>query len=256
MEMNKQMKHQKKAVMLLGFIIFVIISVLTGAYVLYYNGKSDIMIHPEYREGQIRVACVGDSITYGYGIKNQPENNYPIFLGELLGDGFQVCNFGNIRVTVQPDGDQPYIKTYTYRDSVEYPADILIFMMGTNDAKKLNWQGADKFREDYLALLDDYVSAKNPPKVYLCSPATALFPEGETQGASTYGIQPLVVDEISVIVREIAEERGYGFIDINAATDDRRDLYGKDLIHPNYDGARLIASTVYAYLAKDGTVTK
>lgn len=252
MEMNKQMKHQKKAVMLLGFIIFVIISVLTGAYVLYYNGKSDLMIHPQYREGQIRIACVGDSTTYGYGIKNQPENNYPIFLGELLGDGFQVCNFGNIRVTVQPDGDQPYIKTYTYRDSVEYPADILIFMLGTNDAKKLNWQGADKFERDYVALLDSYLQSEQPPEVYLCSPVAALFPEGESKGATTYGIQPLVVKEISAIVERIAEERGYGFIDMNSATDSRYDLYGKDLIHPNYDGAMLMANTVYGQLVSDG----
>ena len=245
------MNRKKKLKIFLCFFTLVILITVIVGYVLYYNGKSDIMTHPEYREGQIRVACVGDSITYGYGLKNQPENSYPIFLSELLGDDYHVCNFGNIRVTVQPDGDQPYIKTYTYRDSVEYPADILIFMMGSNDAKKCNWEGADKFREDYLALLDDYIQVENPPVVYLCSPAAALFPEGESEGSTTYGIQPLVVDEIADIVRDIAEERGYGFIDINAVTAGRRDLYSKDLIHPNYDGVMLIAETVYSHLSDE-----
>lgn len=235
----------------LSFILFVAIAVSIGAYVLYYNGKSDIMAHPEYCEGQIRVACVGDSTTYGYGLKNQPENSYPIFLGELLGEDYHVCNFGNIRVTVQPDGDQPYIKTYSYRDSVDYPADILIFMMGANDAKLLNWQGEDKFRKDYLTLLDSYTKVENPPTVYLCSPVAALFPEGKTEGVSSYGIQPIVIKEISNIVREIAVERGYGFIDMNSVTDGRYDLYGKDLVHPNYDGAKLMAQTVYEHITTE-----
>lgn len=249
--MNQQMKHFKSIRFTITFFVIVILCVLTGAYVLYYEGKSDIMEHPPYREGQIRVACVGDSITYGYGLKNQPENSYPIFLAELLGENYHVCNFGNIRVTVQPDGDQPYVKTYTYRDSLEYPADILIFMMGTNDAKKINWQGAEKFRRDYLALLDDYVKVEKPPKVYLCAPVSALFPEGESNGSTTYGIQPHVVKEIAGIVRKIAEERGYGFIDMNTITDNRYDLYSKDLIHPNYDGAKLIANTVYNHLSNN-----
>ena len=248
------MNRKKKLKIFLSlFTLTILITVIIG-YVLYYNGKSDIMTHPEYREGQIRVACVGDSTTYGYGLKNQPENSYPIFLSELLGDDYHVCNFGNIRVTVQPDGDQPYIKTYTYRDSVEYPADILIFMMGANDAKKINWQGADKFRKDYLALLDDYIQVDNPPKVFLCAPVAALFPEGQTEGATTYGIQPLVIEEISEIVRGIAEERGYGFIDLNSVTSGRYDLYSKDLVHPNYDGVQLMAHTVYDYLINEGGI--
>ena len=252
--MNQQMKsHKKLKIFLSLFTVAILITVIIG-YVLYYNGKSDIMVHPEYREGQIRVACVGDSTTYGYGLKNQPENSYPIFLGELLGDNYHVCNFGNIRVTVQPDGDQPYIKTYTYRDSIEYPADILIFMMGANDAKKINWESGNKFRKDYLALLDDYIQGDNPPKVFLCSPVAALFPEDKTEGTTTFGIQPLVIEEISDIVREIAEERGYGFIDMNAVTRSRRELYSDDLVHPNYDGAQLIAHTVYDYLVTEGGI--
>ena len=32
----------------------------------------------------IKVACVGDSVTYGYGIENTEENSYPAQLQQLL----------------------------------------------------------------------------------------------------------------------------------------------------------------------------
>ena len=35
----------------------------------------------------IRVACVGDSITYGAAIKNRAANCYPTVLGKQLGKG-------------------------------------------------------------------------------------------------------------------------------------------------------------------------
>ena len=41
-----------------------------------------------------RVACVGDSITFGAGVKNRGKNCYPAVLGNLLGEGYEVRNFG------------------------------------------------------------------------------------------------------------------------------------------------------------------
>ena len=38
----------------------------------------------------IRVACVGDSITYGAGIKDRKNHNYPLVLGKSLGEKFEV----------------------------------------------------------------------------------------------------------------------------------------------------------------------
>ena len=43
-------------------------------------------LHPPVKpeEGKIRVACVGDSITYGFLVAGQPFNNYPAQLEKLL----------------------------------------------------------------------------------------------------------------------------------------------------------------------------
>ena len=42
----------------------------------------------------IRVACIGNSITYGVGTRNPAKDSYPAVLGQMLGDGYEVRNFG------------------------------------------------------------------------------------------------------------------------------------------------------------------
>ena len=42
---------------------------------------------------KIRVACVGDSITFGAGVQNRGENNYPKVLGGILGDKFEAMYY-------------------------------------------------------------------------------------------------------------------------------------------------------------------
>ena len=37
-----------------------------------------------------KVACVGNSVTYGYGHKNPAETSYPTQLQQLLGDDYEV----------------------------------------------------------------------------------------------------------------------------------------------------------------------
>lgn len=38
----------------------------------------------------IRVACVGNSITFGAGIANRDRDSYPSVLGQMLGRGYEV----------------------------------------------------------------------------------------------------------------------------------------------------------------------
>src|SRR2546430_3836524 len=60
----------------------------------------------DYR-GTIRLACVGDSITYGVGVENRQSNCYPVVLGKLLGSRVAVRNFGASRATLLKQGDKP-----------------------------------------------------------------------------------------------------------------------------------------------------
>ena len=238
-------KKNKTLITLLAIILICGIAVFSF---MFFNGLSGIRLNPEYKEGQIKVALVGDSVTYGHSIKNWPKNNYPALLSEALGNEYCVKSYGVSGSTVQPDGDQPYNETKAYIWSHDYEADIIVLMLGSNDSKPENWNGAEKFREEYQKLLDSYKQAENEPTILICTPPTAYYPDGVTEGLSNYDIQPDIIEEIVEIVKNIAKENECMIIDVNDLTDGRRELFGKDNVHPNNDGAKEIAEIVYDYI--------
>ena len=230
------------------FMLIIFALILTGLAVfgvLYSKGLTDISPSPKYNGEEIKVACVGDSVTYGYGIKGWKKNNYPAVLSRLLGEKYHVANFGISGSTVQDTGDQPYTATEAYKSSLEYEADILIFMLGSNDSKPENWTDEEKFLAFYNSLLDSYLQKDKKPTVYLCTVATANYPEGITSGLTNYDVQPKYVEVAAELIRGVAEERGYPLIDINNLTENRRELFGKDNVHPNAEGAETIATAIY-----------
>ena len=241
------MKNNKVKNVLTVLLILTVSGLLVFGY-MFFNGLSGIRLNPKYKDGQIKVALVGDSVTYGHSIKNWPKNNYPTLLSDMLGDDYCVMSFGVSGSTVQPDGDQPYDLTKAYLWSHKYEADIIVLMLGSNDSKPENWKGAEKFKEEYLSLYDSYTSALTPAKMILCTPPTAYYPDGITEGLSNYDIQPDIIEDIADIVREVADEKGCSLIEINDLTENRRDLFGKDNVHPNNDGAKAIAEAVYEYI--------
>lgn len=238
---------KKKGIKILAVMLAVILVLGLGGFsYLFLNGLSGLHIRTEVQGGQIKVACVGDSITYGHGVTPWHKNNYPAVLQELLGNGYNVQNFGVSGTTVHSTGDQPYIETDVYKESIEYDPDILVFMLGSNDSKPENWTNAETFKKEYFALLDTYITEENSPEIYLGIPARAFYEdESQTSGLASYDIQGDIVEEIGGIVKEIAAERGYKYIDIYELTKDHPELFVSDLVHPNADGAKAIAEEMY-----------
>ena len=99
-----------------------------------------------------KLACVGDSITWGFTIVNRGKYSYPAVLQQLLGEGFEVRNFGHNDAAARFDADTPYVSKKAYRDSLAWEPDIVLLMLGTNDTKPWNWNPGI-FREDYLRLV-------------------------------------------------------------------------------------------------------
>ena len=95
---------------------------------LYFKMLSGVRF---YKNGKdtIKVACVGDSVTYGYGTSIWPKNNYPFILGNLLGDEYTVNNYGFCGYCVQSDSNKPYSSKSPYKKSLEFEPDIVIFML-------------------------------------------------------------------------------------------------------------------------------
>ena len=99
-------------------LVIIILFLMVGFTYLYFNGLSGVAQTSDPEPGQIKVACVGDSITYGHGIQNWPKNNYPVLLQELLGDDYHVQSFGVSGRAVQDNSDQPYRALPHYEESV------------------------------------------------------------------------------------------------------------------------------------------
>ena len=231
------------------FLIILLILVLivaAGFAYLYFNGMSGMANTTEAKEGQIKVACAGDSTTYGHGVSNWPQNNYPAILQNLLGDKYHVNNYGVSSFAVQESADRSYRTLPHYQESLAYDADYVVFMMGSNDSKPENWKGADAFRADLLTLLDSYGDAE----IILCTLPSAFFLEGQIEGVTNHDIQPLIVNEIAEITREVAAERGYTLVDIHALTAQHPEWFSKDGVHPSNEGAAAIAQAVCEVLTE------
>ena len=95
---------------------------------LYFKMLSGIRF---YKNGidTIKEACVGDSVTYGYGISNWQKNNYPFILESFLGDEYTVNNHGFCGYCVQRDGNKPYSSKSPYKKSLEFETNTVIFML-------------------------------------------------------------------------------------------------------------------------------
>ena len=187
----------------------------------------------------IRVACVGDSITFGHGTEPREEKNYPHLMQSLLGDNWQVQNFGVSGSIAQSVGDLPYTSTPEFLESLAFDPDVLVLMLGTNDSKAHNWTAPETYRADYEALIAEYLEANPDIQIVLCTCA-AVFD-------NSYDIRESRVNIMNNIVRSLAEERGYSLVDVHTLTMENPQWF-PDGVHPDNDGAAAIAEAVAAVL--------
>ena len=190
---------------------------------------------------KVRVACIGDSITFGHGIEDREKNSYPAVLGKLLGDKYEVRNFGVSSSTLMDSGDEPYTKRKAYKDALAFEPNIVVIKLGTNDSKPHNWKKADDFERDYAKFVGSFQKLDSKPTVYLCTPAPAF--EGN------FGItEKVVAGEVKPKIEALGKELKLTVIDVHAALAERPKLF-PDRIHPNAAGAKILAETVFKVLA-------
>jgi lysophospholipase L1-like esterase len=190
--------------------------------------------------GTVRVACVGDSITYGSGVENREVNNYPVVLGKLLGPRFKVRNFGVGGATLLKKGDKPYWNAPEFQAVSEFQPQVILLKLGTNDSKPQNWKHGDEFADDLRALLDHFASLPSQPKIWVCLPV----PVYETR----WGINETTVkNEIIPAIGQVAKEKNVPTIDLHLALSDRPQFF-PDKIHPNAVGAAMMAMTIFTAL--------
>jgi len=202
----------------------------------------------------IRVACIGDSITQG--------SAYPYDLWEMLGSRapFTIGNYtlypitinfvpiGNARYAVGNFGvggtmvtlksETPYMNTSAFQQALNYQPDVVVIMLGTNDAQPGVHQYNASFADDYKTLVNAFQTLPTKPKIWIVLPPP-IFNSQNNKTSPEY-LQQNVIPHIE----QAANETNLPIINVNSALAG----YSKDFpdgIHPNVAGAKIIANEIY-----------
>ena len=185
----------------------------------------------------IKVACIGDSITFGFGIKDRENKSYPAQLAVALGKNWDVKNFGVNSATLLSKGNRPWIKQSACENAMTFVPDIVVINLGANDTKPTNiGKHPDDFVKDYLALIERFRALPSKPRVYICNPVEVFDYTG--------GIRYSVMEkEIRPRIKTVAAKSKCDVIDLKTPFVNRRDLLC-DKVHPNAKGAELMAKII------------
>ena len=202
---------------------------------------------------QTRVACVGNSITAGYGLGWQED--YPFRLQEMLGDSYKVQNFGVSSMTFAnkgPSDNMSYWNTDKFKAALEFNPEIVVIELGTNDSKfftnnciengqpQYNYNYGQYEKEqlykDYEALLDTFMHLSTSPRVI-----ATLQPYSNNCG---WGIMDTaIVNQINPIIQEVATRKGVEIIDLHSQFNTPA-WFLPDSVHPNATGAKELARII------------
>ncbi len=202
--------------------------------------------------GTIRIACVGDSITYGSRLQDRTNNAYPVRLGHWLGTDYDVRNFGVSGATLLHQANKPYFKESAYANALAFHPDILVVNLGANDSKHPgdgsldatnavdNWQYHASYVEDYEEMIAAFRQRNPAVKVYVCFP-TPDFP-------GRWGINDrTILEEMIPLIRTVAADTRATIIDLHAALTNQPGLFS-DTVHPTDAGAKVMAAAIYQSL--------
>ena len=191
----------------------------------------------------IKVACVDDSITEGYGLTDKANEAYPAIIARELGKKYRVLNFGQSGTTLLKKGDRPYWNNIAFKNVLAYEPDIIIIQLGTNDSKQQNIPSyPGEFIDDLRAMVDSFRLLPSRPDIYLCKPVPS-FP-------NEYNINDSVLmADVVPAIEQVATEQSCKIIDLHTTFVDRMNLF-PDGVHPGKEGAVELAEYIASSIKK------
>ena len=203
--------------------------------------SNSLSLHAESHPDRIKVACIGNSITYGTGIQDREHDSYPAQLQRMLGDTYTVGNFGRPGATLLNKGHRPYTQQPEYQQAKDFNADIAVFHLGINDTDPRNWPNyKDEFVKDYLQLIDSFRNINPKVRCILArmTPIADRHPRF-ISGTSQWH------EQIQHAIEVVAQAAQVELIDFHAPLYPYTYLL-PDAIHPNPEGAGILAKVVYS----------
>ncbi len=222
------MNRKKLPFLAVGIVVILAVAAIAACYLAVQN--------QEPQTEKIRVACVGDSLTQGSSL--MPSNRYPTILGDLLGANYSVGNFGAGSTTVLRISETPYMNTSVFQDALNFEPNIVVIMLGTNDAQPSLHPYNASFIPDYVALVNAFQALASKPKVWVVLPPP-LF-SNKSGAISPEFLATTIIPDL----RQAADEAGVPVIDVFSALSNHPE-YFYDGEHLNGAGTRAIAKVVY-----------
>ncbi|MDR0470491.1 MAG: GDSL-type esterase/lipase family protein [Nitrososphaerota archaeon] len=230
--MNKKLSR----IVSVGIIILLASSGIT-ACLIGFIGQTNDTDHNHDHSG-IRVACVGDSLTQS--------TEYPYQLMGKLGKGYDLHNFGVGGTTVALASETPYMNTKAFLSALDFNPEIVIIMLGTNDAQPSLFQYNTTFVDDYTALIRSFQRLPSNPKIWLVQPPP-IFSDCGGAISPTYFEQTILPS-----IKQVGSNTNLQVIDVYSLLVDHPE-YFPDGIHPtqspdisgNEPAAQIIATAIH-----------
>lgn len=186
-------------------------------------------------QGPIKIAFVGNSITQGPGRENP--GSFPLQVGKILGDAYEVKNFGVSGRTLLKKGDFPYWNEPQFQEVKDFRPDVVLIKLGTNDSKPQNWAHKGEFVQDYLDLIAEFRDhMPKDGKVYVILPVPVT--------RENFGINPEIMNsEQRLMLFEVIQKSGAEVIDLYTPLQDKGELL-PDGVHPNAEGLSILARVI------------
>ena len=195
---------------------------------------------------KIKVACIGNSVTYGYGLKYPATESYPFQLQKMFGENYVVNNYGHSGATLLRKGHNPYVKTKEFAEAIKWIPDIAVIHLGLNDTDPRDWNNySNDFKGDYSWLIDTFRKVNPDIKIYICK-MTPIFNDHPRfrSGTSDW------YRKIQNLIPEIAKVNHTRLVDFHTPFYYRPNLF-PDAVHPDKEGALILAKTVYNAVTGD-----
>lgn len=202
-----------------------------------------LLAHPERPNmHKRRIACIGDSITFGAGVQMTRKTDAWTYLWQRrLGDGFQVLNYGVSGATLQREGDFPYRMVGFLHLLEKARPEMIVLMLGTNDAKPYNWD-ENRFAREFEEFVAELLGLPWPHRLALMTPPK-VFPEEQT-GVIAFDIELSPIrDSIRPLVYALGKRYSLSVVDLYELTEEHPEFFS-DGVHPNVLGNQMIAERI------------
>ncbi len=221
MRKSETVVARKRSIVVIAILLAIIAIVLISLFYLFGIGNQP--------KNTIRVACVGDSITEG--------TEYPYDLAALLGANYSVSNFGVGGASVSLESEKPYKNQPEFGEAKDSLPNIVIIMLGTNDAPLAPTGHILNFTADYKELIGEFKALATNPKIWMVKPPP-IFSNGT-------GLSPsFFVQEVIPRIEQVANETGIPLIDVYSPLVNHPE-YFSDGVHPNGEGSEIVATLIF-----------